>query len=173
MILTYGGIIQSVCVPDADGVVRNVTLGYDCLLPYLSQERYFGALIGRYAGRIPGGRLSVDGHQYQLSLNSPPHSKHGGFSGFDKKLWTAEAVCEADTTGVRLTYISEDGEEGYPGTLRTTVTYRLAERDNTLRIDYSAETDRPTVVNLTNHAYFNLAGDGVLVVISASVLELR
>lgn len=160
VILDYGGIIQSISVPDADGVVRNVTLGYDGLIPYLSQERYFGALIGRFAGRIPGGKLSVDGQQYQLSLNSPPHSKHGGFSGFDKKLWSAEAFVDTDSAGVRLSYVSEDGEEGYPGTLRTTVTYRLAESENTLRIDYAADTDRTTAVNLTNHAYFNLAGEG-------------
>lgn len=160
VVLNYGGIIQSISVPDSRGVPANVMLGFDSLAAYLTQTRYFGAIIGRYAGRIPNATFVLDGNTYHLPMNSPPHSKHGGISGFDKKLWTAQGFRGADASGVRLHYVSADGEEGYPGTLDTTVTYRLLNDENTLRVDYLAETDKATIVNLTNHSYFNLAGEG-------------
>jgi len=159
-ILDYGGIVQSISVPDSFGECRNVALGFNSLTQYLEQNRYFGAIIGRSAGRILGGEISLEGHSRKVSVNSPPHSKHGGFSGFDKKLWSSRGIRDADSVGVQLEYISPDGEEGYPGTLRTTVTYRLLRSANTLRVDCHATTDKETVVNLTNHTYFNLAGEG-------------
>jgi aldose 1-epimerase len=159
-ILDYGGIVQSISVPDSFGECRNVALGFSSLSQYLDQTRYFGAIIGRSAGRILGGDIALEGGNHRVSVNSPPHSKHGGFSGFDKKLWSSCGIRDADSVGVRLEYISPDGEEGYPGTLRTTVTYRLLRSASTLRVDYRATTDKETVVNLTNHTYFNLAGEG-------------
>ncbi|MDQ1582485.1 MAG: aldose 1-epimerase [Microbacteriaceae bacterium] len=160
VILTFGGIIQSVTVPDASGAKANVTLGFATLEPYLTQTKYFGALVGRYAGRIQDAKFELDGVTYPLAKNSAPHSKHGGVVGFDKKLWNAEGFRGGDSCGVRLEYLSVDGEEGYPGNLRTSVTYELLDSENTLRVTYSAETDKPTIINLTNHAYFNLAGEG-------------
>jgi aldose 1-epimerase len=160
VILNYGGIIQSISVPDRSGVSANVTLGFDSLASYLTQTRYFGAIIGRYAGRIPHATFVLDGDAHHLPINSPPHSTHGGISGFDKKLWSAHGFRDPDASGVRLHYISADSEEGFPGTLDTTVTYRLMDNENTLRVDYLAESDKATIVNLTNHSYFNLAGEG-------------
>ncbi|MDQ1580696.1 MAG: aldose 1-epimerase [Microbacteriaceae bacterium] len=160
VILTFGGIIQSVNVPDASGATANVTLGFDSLAPYLTQTRYFGALVGRYAGRIQNAEFELDGVTYTLAENSAPHSKHGGIVGFDKQLWTAQGFRGADSCGVRLEYLSVDGEEGYPGNLQTSVTYELLDTENTLRVTYFAQTDKPTIINLTNHAYFNLAGEG-------------
>ncbi|MET9529378.1 aldose epimerase family protein [Streptomyces sp. NPDC006649] len=155
-VLTYGGIVQSVEVPDRAGAVAAVALGFPDLAGYLaSPGPYFGALIGRYANRIAGGSFELDGRRYQLPRNNPPHSLHGGDRGFDKRIWEAEATGH----GVRLSRVSPDGEEGFPGRLAVSVTYGLTE-SGALRIRYEATTDAPTVVSLTNHSYWNLAGAG-------------
>ncbi|NDZ78189.1 galactose mutarotase [Streptomyces sp. SID10853] len=156
-VLTYGGIVQSVEVPDRAGAVAGVALGFPDLAGYLaSPGPYFGALIGRYANRIAGGEFELDGRTYRLPRNNPPHSLHGGDRGFDKRVWEAAA---AGDHGVRLSRVSPDGEEGFPGRLAVSVTYSLAE-SGALRIAYEATTDAPTVVSLTNHSYWNLAGAG-------------
>ena len=165
-VLTYGGVVQSLDVPDRHGTAANVVLGFSALEDYVLRSPYFGAIIGRFANRIADGRFELDGVNHQLPVNEPPTSVHGGDKGFDKQLWLARPCADAQWVGVRLTYVSADGEEGYPGTLRTEVTYRLSREACTLRVDYRASTDRPTVVNLTNHSYFNLAGEG-----SGSVLD--
>lgn len=159
-VLTYGGILQSIEVPDSRGESRNVALGFSTLEEYLTRSPYFGAIVGRFANRIAAGRFELDGVGYTLPVNDPPSSLHGGANGFDKKLWQPYPGTDDDSVALRLTYVSEDGEEGYPGTLHTEVTYRLAQSRNTLRVEYRATTDRPTIVNLTNHSYFNLAGEG-------------
>ena len=165
-VLNYGATVQSIHVPDAEGRIENVSLGFSCLDDYVERSPYFGSVVGRFANRIAQGRFSLYGVQYQLPINDPPSCLHGGGSGFDKKVWNAHQIRRDDATGVRLTYSSPDGEEGFPGTLATEVTYWLLDDENTLRIDYRAETDMPTVVNLTNHTYFNLAGEG-----SGSILD--
>lgn len=157
-ILTYGGIVSSLRVPDRNGVMGDVVLGFDTMEGYLGTHPYFGALIGRYGNRIARARFTLEGKEYALAANNGPNHLHGGVVGFDKKVWRAEEVPAAEPT-VRLRYTSKDGEEGYPGTLETSVLYHLTDK-NELQIDYEASTDKPTVVNLTNHAYFNLAGDG-------------
>jgi len=155
-ILTYGGIIDRIDVPDAAGTPANVVLGYPDLAGYQrSNKPYFGALIGRYANRIANGRFSLDGKAYALAVNDPPNTLHGGQRGFDKVVWSVEAATPA---GVRLRYVSPDGDEGYPGRLDSRVTYALDGGDG-LRIEYTATTDAPTIVNLTNHTYFNLGGE--------------
>ncbi|MBO3749451.1 galactose mutarotase [Streptosporangiaceae bacterium NEAU-GS5] len=146
-ILTYGATLQSL---DLGG--PNLVLGLDTLDDYLRRSRYFGAVVGRYGNRIAYGRFTLDGATYQLPVNDGKHSLHGGTRGFDKRVWQAEA----SGSSVRLAYVSPDGEEGYPGTLSTEVVYTV--EDGGLRIDYRARTDAPTVVNLTNHAYFDLSG---------------
>jgi aldose 1-epimerase len=159
-ILTYGGIIQTLEVPDRDGHIANVALGFSDVAGYLTNNSpYFGAVIGRYGNRIAAGRFTLDGVTHQLAANNGPNHLHGGNVGFDKRVWTATEIHEGAPVGLRLHYVSSDGEESYPGTLTTTVDYRLTP-DSTLRIDYRATTDAPTIVNLTNHSYFNLAGDG-------------
>lgn len=154
----YGGVILAIRVPDRDGRVGDVVLGFDRLEDYVADQAYFGALIGRYANRIGGGRLRVDGREYALPVNNGANHLHGGPEGFHKRVWSAEPFRENGSVGVRLAYDSPDGEQGYPGTLRARVTYRLT-ADGALEIDYGATTDRPTPVNLTQHTYFNLAGD--------------
>jgi aldose 1-epimerase len=160
-ILTYGGIIQTVEVPDRDGRIANVALGFSNLTGYLTDNSpYFGAIIGRYGNRIAAGRFTLDGVSYELATNNNGvNHLHGGDLGFDKRVWAAAEIHEDATAGLRLRYVSPSGEESYPGTLTITVDYRLTP-DNTIRIDYRATTDAPTIVNLTNHSYFNLAGDG-------------
>jgi len=155
-VLTYGGIIQSINVPDRDGTSANVVLGFDNVEDYVALSPYFGAIIGRYGNRIANGQFTLDGETYELPINNEPNSLHGGERGFDKRIWAASNVTESS---LDLSYTSPDGEEGYPGTLDVTVTYTLT-GDNAIRIDYVATTDAPTVVNLTNHSYFNLAGEG-------------
>ena len=158
-IITYGGIITSLKAPSQDSTFQDVVLGYDTLEEYTTtgNPTFFGALIGRYGNRIAKGKFSIDGEEYQLPTNDGPNSLHGG-KGFDKVVWTAEEVEDGDNVGLKLTYTSPDGDQGYPGNLETTVVYTL-QADNTLKVDYEATTDKATVVNLTQHSYFNLSGD--------------
>lgn len=164
-ILTYGGIIQSIEVPDRNGRVDNVVLGFPTLAGYLDNtgpaKTYFGAIIGRYGNRIAKGAFSLNGNEYRLPINNNGNSLHGGTAGFDTKVWQASQQNGSDSVGLNLQYVSPAGEMGYPGTLATSVTYTV-NRKNELRIDYHATTDAPTVINLTNHSYFNLAGEKTL-----------
>ncbi|MDT0441228.1 aldose epimerase family protein [Streptomyces johnsoniae] len=155
-VLSYGGIVQSLELPDRDGEYVNVSLGFGTLAPYLTATTYFGALIGRYGNRIAEGRFTLDGTAYQLPVNDGPNSLHGGDRGFDKRLWD---VTPNGRSGLTLRRTSPDGEMGYPGTLEVRVDYTLT-RDGDFRIDYEATTDAPTPLNLTNHTYFNLGGEG-------------
>ena len=158
-ITNYGGIITSIKVPDRDGNMGEVTLGYDSLDQYLAASPYFGCITGRFANRIAQGQFTLGEESYTLVANNGPNHLHGGTEGFDKKLWGAEHFSETGASGVVMTYVSPDGEEGYPGTLTVTVTYTLTD-ENGLQIDYEATTDKATVINLTNHAYFNLKDGG-------------
>ncbi len=156
-LITYGGIILSLRTPDRAGELDDIVLGFDDLPPYLTKSPYFGCIIGRYGNRIAKGRFVLDGKPYTLATNNGPNHLHGGVKGWDKVRWAAETFQNADGVGVTLTYTSPDGEEGYPGTVKATVTYTLNDR-NELAVDYHATTDKPTVINLTQHSYFNLAG---------------
>ncbi len=158
-VTNYGGIITHLRVPDAQGEIDDVVLGYDALDGYLDESPYFGAIVGRYGNRIGGAEFTLDGETYSLAVNNGPNHLHGGEKGFDKVVWTPEAFEENGRRGVVLTYTSEAGEEGYPGRLDTRVTYTLTDT-NELIIDYHATTDAATPVNLTQHTYFNLAGVG-------------
>ena len=153
-IMTYGGILVSLKVPDRKGKPGDVVLGFDSVDPYIAHSPYFGAIIGRYANRIAHGQFILHGKTYMLPKNNGDNTLHGGPHGFDKVVWSAIPI----TNGVELTHLSKDGDQGFPGNLTATVRYTLVEE--TLRIDYSAKTDKDTVVNLTNHSYFNLAGQG-------------
>jgi aldose 1-epimerase len=156
-ITNYGGIVVSLKVPDRTGAPGDVVLGFDSLDGYLKTHPYFGALVGRYGNRIAKGRFKLNGAEYKLATNNNANALHGGLKGFDKQVWTAKELPAGNA--LELTYVSKDGEEGYPGTLTTTVTYTLTAA-NELRIGYSATTDKDTVANLTNHSYFNLKGAG-------------
>jgi aldose 1-epimerase len=157
-ILNYGAILQSVEAPDRTGKAAEVTLGYADLKGYLDKPNYFGATVGRYANRIKAGRFAIEGRQYRLALNNNGNALHGGPLGYDKRLWTIDKVSDGPVARVTLRYVSVDGEEGYPGTLTVTATYSLDE-NNALSVEYSATTTKPTIVNITNHSFFNLAGE--------------
>jgi len=158
-ILNYGGIVVSLRVPDRNGAMGDVVLGFDNLADYLTKSPYFGCLIGRYGNRIAGGQFSLNGKTYSLPLNNGKNSLHGGIKGFDKVVWEATTKMTDNGPALLLNYVSRDGEEGFPGTLSVTAVYTLTE-DNALVLDYSAVTDKDTVVNLTHHSYFNLACKG-------------
>ncbi|MFI8993710.1 aldose epimerase family protein [Streptomyces sp. NPDC053542] len=158
-VLSYGGIVQTLEIPDRHGRPANVSLGFGELAPYLTAGTYFGALIGRYGNRIARGTFTLDGRTYHLPVNDGPNSLHGGDQGFDKRVWDVEPYAGGDGSGLTLRRVSPDGEMGYPGTLAVRVDYVLDRRGD-LRISYEATTDKATVVNLTNHTYFNLAGEG-------------
>lgn len=158
-VITYGAILVELQAPDRNGKTADVVLGFTNLNDYLTRSPFFGAVAGRYANRIAKGQFTLDGQTYHLPINNGPNSLHGGNRGFDKRVWKAEPKQGPDGQSVTFTYVSKDGEEGYPGTLTATCTYTLG-NDNTLKLEYTATTDKPTVVNLTNHSYFNLAGEG-------------
>ena len=158
-IINFGGIVTSIKVPDRSGRVADVVLGFSNLDDYLKPHPSFGAAVGRFANRIAKGRFTLNGVEYKLAVNNGENHLHGGIKGFDDVFWTAEEVNSLRGPGVRLTYLSKNGEEGYPGNLTVTMTYTLTHR-NELRIDYLATTDKDTVINLTHHSYFNLAGEG-------------
>ena len=159
-IMNYGAGVVSIEVPDRDGNIADVTLGYDTLEGYFSANNpYFGAVVGRYGNRIAKGKFTLNTVEQQLATNDGENHLHGGVKGFDKVVWGAEVVQSDDGPGVKLSYLSKDGEEGYPGNLSCSVKYTLT-NENELKLEYEAETDKPTVLNLTNHTYFNLRGQG-------------
>ena len=157
-IITYGGIITSWTAPNKAGDYENIALGHDSLQHYLENNSYFGALVGRYGNRIAKGQFTLDGNAYQLATNNEPNHLHGGIKGFDKVVWTAETSQGPEAVSLILSHVSQDMEEGYPGNLNTKVTYTLNNNDE-LKVDYLAITDKKTIVNLTQHTYFNLSGD--------------
>ena len=157
-VMTYGATLTELYVPDKNGKAANVVLGFDNLKQYLGPEPFFGATVGRYANRIAGARFTLNGHEYTLAANNGDNSLHGGNKGFDKKIWSAKPVQTAKGQAVVFSYHSADMEEGYPGNLDVSVTYLLT--DDALEISYDATTDKPTVLNLTNHSYFNLGPSG-------------
>lgn len=160
-ITNYGGIITGIYTPDKEGKTTNITLGFDNLDQYMAVQSNFGALIGRYGNRIAGARFTLDGEEYTLAANNGNNSLHGGLEGFNQKLWIPEVISCDERAAIKLTYSSPDGEEGYPGKLDVTVIYELLM--DQLFITYEAVSDKPTVLNLTNHAYFNLSGQGTIV----------
>lgn len=161
-VINYGAALQSLVMPDRDGKLADVTLGYASLDGYLTKPEYFGATVGRFANRLADGKFTLDGKQYQTPRNDHGNALHGGERGFDKVLWEVVEVKRGDTASVRMRYVSKEGDQGYPGTLTVFATYSLNEA-NELRIEYTATTDRPTIANITNHAYWNLAGEGAAV----------
>ncbi len=159
-ITNYGGIVASLLVPDRDGKLGDVVLGYETLEEYIENNPYFGAIVGRNGNRLARGKFTLEGIEYTLAQNDGENHLHGGLKGFDKVVWKADAVRGKNSVGLKLTYLSKDGEEGYPGNLSVTVVYTLT-NDNELKIEYTAVTDKVTIVNLTHHGYFNLAGAGL------------
>ena len=157
-ITNYGGIVTSILAPDKNGKFDNVVLGYEHLEGYLKDTPYFGAIVGRYANRIAKGKFTLDGKEYTLAVNNGPNHLHGGLIGFDKVVWDAETFSSDKEAGVKLNYLSKDGEECYPGNLHVTIEYTITQ-NNELRIEYSATTDQPTPINLSHHSYFNLSGN--------------
>lgn len=159
VVITYGGIITSLKVPNKDGSLENIVLGFDNLVDYLRPNNpYFGALIGRYGNRIAKGKFTLNGIEYNLAINNGVNHLHGGIKGFDRVVWNVEPMESQNGPSLKLKYLSKDGEEGYPGNLNVTVVYALT-NNNTLEVIYKATTDKQTVINLTQHAYFNLSGD--------------
>jgi len=158
-ITNYGAILVSLIVPDKNGKPDDITLGYNQLEGYLKETPYFGATVGRYANRIKDGKFTLNGEEYQLAKNDNNNHLHGGLKGFDKRVWDASPFENEASLGIQFSYLSHDGEEGYPGNLSCTVTYTLTEK-NELKIEYEAQTDKATPVNLTHHSYFNLEGQG-------------
>jgi aldose 1-epimerase len=158
-ITNYGARVTTLLVPDRNGQMADVVLGFDSLDGYLKDNPYFGTVVGRYGNRIAKGRFTLNGKEYQLATNNGPNALHGGIRGFDKRVWTARDVSKDGVPALELTYLSRDKEEGYPGNLTAKVTYTLTE-NNELRLDYEVSTDQDTIQNLTNHSYFNLAGQG-------------
>lgn len=157
-IITYGGIIRTLKTPDKNGELENIVLGYDAMNDYITASPYFGAIVGRYGNRIANGKFNLNGKEYSLAINNAPNSLHGGLKGFDKVVWNARTSSDEDSVSLILDYKSKDMEEGFPGNLTTKVTYTLYS-NNELVIDYQATTDQETIVNLTNHSYFNLSGN--------------
>lgn len=157
-IITYGGIITSWTAPNKNGTYQDIVLGYNSLDEYIKSNPYFGAIIGRYGNRIANAKFSLDGTEYQLETNDGKNHLHGGVKGFDKVIWSAEEIVSDTNASLKLTYLSKDMEEGYPGNLTSTVTYTLT-NENELEVLYEATTDKKTIVNLTQHSYFNLSGD--------------
>jgi len=157
-IMTLGATLQSLIVPDKAGHKDDVVLGYDTAQEYLTRPNFFGASVGRYANRIAKGKFALDGKTYTLATNDGPNSLHGGTKGFDKRMWKIDSVSNGPEAKAVLSYVSADGEEGFPGEMKVTATYSLNEQ-NELRLEYRATTSKPTVLNLTNHAYFNLSGN--------------
>lgn len=157
-VITYGGIITSWTAADKNGDYRDIALGYNTLAEYEAETPYFGALIGRYGNRIAKGKFSIDGEAYTLAVNNGENHLHGGLKGFDKVVWDAKTIVNDSTASLELSYLSIDMEEGYPGNLQTKVTYTLNNNDE-LSVKYEAKTDKPTIVNLTQHSYFNLTAD--------------
>lgn len=155
----YGAIVVSLWAPDRNGNFDDVVLGFPTIDGYLQGHPHFGAIVGRYGNRIAKGKFTLDGVEYKLATNNGENHLHGGIKGFDKVVWSAEPVQKGDAAGVKFSYLSKDGEEGYPGNLSCSVTYLLT-NNNELRIEYSATTDKATPINLTHHGYFNLAGQG-------------
>lgn len=168
-ITNYGGIVVSLTAPDRDGKFADVVLGFDTLAEYVSHSPYFGCLVGRFGNRIANGRFTLDGVEYALAQNDGQNHLHGGTKGFDKRVWMPRALETAGGPALVLAYVSPDGEEGYPGTLSVTVRYTLTD-DNALQIDYTASTDKTTVVNLTNHSYFNLSAGGAETILDHEML---
>ena len=158
-LISYGASIQSVMLPDRSGHAVDVALGYATIGEYLAKPQYFGATVGRFANRIARGRFTLDGRTYQTPVNNGDNALHGGTVGFDKVLWDVTAVTSGATASVTMRYVSRDGDQGYPGTMTVDATYSLDEQDR-LTIDYRATTDKATIANITNHAYWNLAGEG-------------
>lgn len=170
-IITYGAALQSLVMPDHQGKPADVALGYSSLDGYLKKPEYFGSTVGRFANRLANGRFTLDGKSYQTPQNDNGNALHGGERGFDKVLWDVVSVDRGETASVRLRYVSPDGDQGYPGTLTVFATYALNDA-NELRIEYQATTDRPTIANITNHAYWNLAGEGAAVGAMGHILTI-
>jgi len=168
-ITNYGGIITSISVPDKNGEIGEVVLGFDNLNDYLTKSPYYGCLIGRFGNRIAGGKFKLDNKTYDLAKNNGPNHLHGGRKGFDKVIWNAHEMKNNESVGLKLSYLSKDGEEGYPGNLSVIVTYTLT-NVNEIKINYTATTDKKTICNLTNHSYFNLKDGGKSAILDHELL---